>query len=59
MCVIVYYAWNALRIRIDTGATNDVKAFDLVNLPFFFGIAVYNFDSASVVMILHKSMKRP
>ncbi len=58
--MIAFYAWDTLDQRMGTSEfTNDIKVLDIASIPMFFGIAAYSFDSSALIMVLHKSMKKP
>lgn len=43
----------------ENATENNLKIIEIANLPLFFGIAAFNFDSSTLVLPMYKSAKRP
>jgi hypothetical protein len=54
--VVAYYSSINLSSKSQSDL-NNIKAFDPTNLPYFFGVALFNFDSTSILLYQQASMK--
>lgn len=57
MFVIVYYCIENRKAHPEVG--DDMNYFTPSALPFFFGVAVFDFEGNNIVLNLHASMKEP
>lgn len=57
MFVICYYCIDNLSLNPDV--TQDINLFAPTALPYFFGVAVFDFEGNNVVLNLHASMSEP
>eukprot|EP00347_Sterkiella_histriomuscorum_P000236 403376658 len=64
--VIMYYSIGNLSNQYETQEQSgmrttfqQIKMLDVANLPLFFGIALYAFDSSTIVLTMHKASNSP
>jgi len=55
--VIIYYCFSYK--EANPGVSENLNYFTPSALPFFFGVAVFDFEGNNIILNLHSSMKEP